>query len=417
MLKQKLLSLGRSEIHLERLSNQMAELKENPIPSNVKKFTLPWTSEFFMAPVEGTAAQIAINIEEAATFEEAKRKLYLAFLKSDTLLNHEVEQKRVVNLREQCSLESFIQICGNHVDEDYKSVSQVIHRQSGCPPRALRAHAKGGTRRGHEAVRSHSRGLCERKEELRRNVSKQKEKHEKAIEEAAKLSGHEVLGRAFHNFVKKGRPGQTKMRSTTSIWSRSRCRSLRSRTSPRQNRWGVPWRRPGAQCEQGTRQRQHRTQGRKSRRQVRASELPQVAQRARQTRQRQVERQGRRNTGDSRLKAQREGPRQGGNGRGWRHRQKQRVQEWRQSLMVVKNTHHQNKKEVGVALFRLLRDTSSETLAWLCRENEVCDQIHVADGLKYSAAHPSPGLIPWPALLLLGTFSNKTRLRQKAEQD
>lgn len=126
VLKKKLLSLGRSEIHLEKICKNMEELKENRIPSNMKKFSLPWTSEYFMAPVEGMANQIMIKVDESATFEEARRKLYLEFLKSDTLLNYEVEKKRVANLRDQCSLESFIKICENHVDEDYKSVAQVI---------------------------------------------------------------------------------------------------------------------------------------------------------------------------------------------------------------------------------------------------------------------------------------------------
>lgn len=73
----------------------------------------------------------------------------------------------------------------------------------------------------------------------------------------------------------------------------------------------------------------------------------------------------------------------------------------------MRNPNRPSTKEVDAALMKLLKNTSCETLAWLCRENEACENIYVADGAKYSAAHPPPGLLPWPVLLLTGTFSKK----------
>lgn len=208
IMKRRILSLNRTQEHILKLEGQVDSLTTGVVPSNMKRFSLPWTTEHFQHKLgdefaNETKDRFDYIMDPEKSFEEMKKVYYIKFLVVDTLMNLQVEKIRCKELQRESSLEAFLAMCDAGADGDREFVDKILQGVR-TPPGLFVPWKKEAT---ILAVRHYDlivQQCAKYRKEVERKVVKQRVDRQELLDEAARLSGPEVLGRVVQSFIKKG---------------------------------------------------------------------------------------------------------------------------------------------------------------------------------------------------------------------
>jgi hypothetical protein len=187
------------------LEENLATLRDGRYPPGHK----PWENKdgspvWQEAIGASTAENFPFGINASTTFEAAKKKCSIEFHVCNVRLDLQLEVERVKSLETCCSLDAFLTRC-QVLSSPYQSTLSATVSSLGSPPGLfgdLHAMVRLAAVRMYKLqVESATRDIVKQAEES----EKQTKQQQKALDDAAKLTPAEVVGRAFNAFLQKGK--------------------------------------------------------------------------------------------------------------------------------------------------------------------------------------------------------------------
>lgn len=204
-MRKKMASVAKTVEHIEKLRAQVVELRSGTVPSGMKPFSLPFECIHFQSMCVASGDEprkVEVIINPGDTFEVAKQRIHLELLARIAEIDMEVEKLRLHELKESTSFDAFVAACETAMLEEVESLGKITDDLSSpdqlfCAKHAL---AKATAAKMYKQV---VEGAAHARTRDLKEKEKQKERHQKVLDDAAKLKPEEVLENSVISIVKK----------------------------------------------------------------------------------------------------------------------------------------------------------------------------------------------------------------------
>ena len=116
----------RSEAHCLKLKERIATLSEGRIPAGMAQHSLLYQTEIWQEAVDSLSSELGLlEVTVLSSFEHARKSAHLQYLKRIAAIDFAVESKRLSELKDACTLESFTKQCLAIVAEEFEHVTRV----------------------------------------------------------------------------------------------------------------------------------------------------------------------------------------------------------------------------------------------------------------------------------------------------
>lgn len=211
-LKKLLHKVSLTKDFCEKLQDQITTLASGKVPPQLRVFRLPFESEIWSDLVgETDLSMMIIPVKKTDTYEEAAQRLHIEYLASHSVLMLTVQQNKLLKLKEEASLEIFIQTVLAEAALEMSTIQKTVegitsHSVAASSDLELEVRKACEVSYGNQV-----RAIASEKLVADRKKEQQREREQKALERAALLPRDEIIRRGLSEILRgKGPRGKNK---------------------------------------------------------------------------------------------------------------------------------------------------------------------------------------------------------------
>lgn len=196
-------NLSRTRTHRQKLEQRFSDLLSGKIPPGIRPWKCNDESPIWRLPLGGeAAATMPFKIDGDTTIEEVKKILSVEFHTLNTIADLRFEQLKLIELEKSCSLDLFITKCVA-LAEPFNTSLSATTSNLGVPPSLCGGWIDEVKCEAVKFYKWQVEAAARDSQKLKEQADRQTKQQKDVLDKAAKLTPHEVVGKAVAAVIQK----------------------------------------------------------------------------------------------------------------------------------------------------------------------------------------------------------------------